>query len=247
MAERGSEEQPKKATIVARRIVDAILDGELTSGDRLPAEGEMVELYAAGRSTVREALRLLESQGVVSIRPGVGGGPVVSERDARGMAANIALLLQLSGATFRAVIDARLVLEPQIAAEAARAADRSVVAELRASLDASRRYRYDHRRLVSESARFHDLVAASSSNPLFEHLLKALHFITEPFAQELDYAGTRPDRLLRAHERIVVALESRDADKAEHAMRKDLQDFVRHVKATRPTLFDEPIRWSQVQ
>ena len=71
----------KTAEIVARAISDDILRNSRQSGDRLPPEKDMLEMYAVGRGTLREALRYLELQGIIDIKPGSRGGPVVSAPD----------------------------------------------------------------------------------------------------------------------------------------------------------------------
>ena len=87
--------RPKKtALILAQRIVRDIHRLRLEPGDKLPAEKLMMEQYDAGRGTLRESLRYLELQGVLSFKPGPGGGPVVEKPGAESLAATLALLLQ---------------------------------------------------------------------------------------------------------------------------------------------------------
>src|SRR5690606_18137949 len=100
---------------------------------------------------------------------------------------------------------------------------------------------------VSASASFHDLVATSTGNPGFEAILLALHRITEPFAQRLQYDDARSRELLHAHDRIVKAIERGDSRAARKAMIADLDEFVAHVEATAPSLLDELITWDLVE
>lgn len=236
----------KKSTLVAQRIVSVIVAEGLQAGDRLPPEADMCESYGVGRSTIREALRVLENQGVVTIKTGPGGGPVVAPFDAGFLAANVALHLQLSGATFRDVIQARLVIEPAIAGAAAEHGDPETVRALRAIVDHSHDGP-DRDTLVSEAGDFHDIVAAGSGNPFFEYLMGAFHRITVPFAQRLPYVGERRERLVAHHAEIVDAIESGDRDVAAGMMRRDLLEFVDYAEAEVPQLLDEPIDWSRVQ
>ena len=112
--------KPKKtAMLLAQRIVTEIVDRGLTPGTPLLAEKSMLDDYGVARGTLREALRFLEIQGVITIKTGPGGGPVVGEPGSRHLASIIAMMLQLESAPFRAVIEARTTLEPPMAAQAA--------------------------------------------------------------------------------------------------------------------------------
>lgn len=243
---RVSIQSQKKSTLLAQKIVNKIVDEGLGEGDRLAPEAEMCDYYGVGRSTIREALRLLENQGVIKIKTGPGGGPIVSGFDAGFLAGNIALHLQLSGATFRDVMNARMVIEPRIAASAAGQGRADAIGALRENVSHSHEASEDRGLLVAESARFHDLVAASSDNPFFEYLLLALHRITEPFAQRLSYHEERRERLIGHHEEILAAIEAGSPEKAAAAMEADLLEFFDYVEQEAPQLFDEPIEWSRI-
>ncbi len=91
--------KPKTAETVARRVVQTIVSGGLTAGDKLPREAEMVEHCGVGRETLREALRLLETQGLITLRRGPGGGPVVASADAVNLGRISTLYYQMTGAT----------------------------------------------------------------------------------------------------------------------------------------------------
>src|ERR1700677_3831179 len=98
----------------------------LKPGDFLPAERSMVETYGVGRGTLREALRLLEFQGVISLKPGPGGGPILQDPSGTHLASTVVLLLQMKQAPFRAVVEVRSAVEPMISRLAAeRMSDRS--------------------------------------------------------------------------------------------------------------------------
>lgn len=109
----------KAAEIVAHLIVQRIVSCGLEPGDMLPAEAATAEIYAVGRETVREALRLLEVQGLVSIRRGPGGGPVVGAPEAINLGRTATLYFQMVGATYGELFEAWVLGEGTLAERAA--------------------------------------------------------------------------------------------------------------------------------
>ena len=129
----GAQDAPrtvwKTSEVVAFAIARDIAEDGLQYGDRLPLEAEMVEQFAVSRESVREALRLLETQGIVSIRRGPGGGPLVGKASSINLARTLTLYFQVAGATYDELLAAWRLLEPLAAELAAHNADRARVAE----------------------------------------------------------------------------------------------------------------------
>jgi DNA-binding FadR family transcriptional regulator len=117
----------KTSESVARDIVDFIVASGLGEGDVLPSEAKMVEQYAVSRESLREGLRLLEAQGLITIRRGPGGGPVVGTVDPSNLGRVSTLFYHLVGATYRELVDAWGVAEGYLAERAARNPDRALV------------------------------------------------------------------------------------------------------------------------
>ena len=126
------------AVLLAQRIVGEIADRQLPPGTALLHEHEMLQEYAVARGTLREALRFLEILGVVTFRTGPGGGPVVSEPASRHLASIIAMMLELDGAPFSAVLEARGMLEPSVARKAAQRITEEQLRELHESVPMNR-------------------------------------------------------------------------------------------------------------
>jgi GntR family transcriptional repressor for pyruvate dehydrogenase complex len=113
----------KKSEALARQILRDITARRLRPGAMLPPEATMLADYEVGRTTLREALRILEVQSVLSIRPGPGGGPVVGEADHRGYARVSSLFFQAGGVRLLDVMEARVEMEPAMARLAAERRD----------------------------------------------------------------------------------------------------------------------------
>jgi len=107
---------PKTSETVAYDVVADIVARNLGPGDHLPLEASRQDRYRVSRASLPEALRLLVVQGLISLKPGPGGGPVVGNVDARYLARTSALYYQLAGSTYREVFDVQIMLEPRVVA-----------------------------------------------------------------------------------------------------------------------------------
>lgn len=235
----------KMAILLAQRIVDEITDRKLPPGAALPPERAMLHEFGVARGTLREALRYLEIQGVLTIRPGPGGGPTVNGVEPRSLASVIALLLQLSHAPFSTILEARQLLEPATAAMAAERASPADLNALKASLGAMDEALDDLPSFLAENRNFHDIIAYASGNRLFELLLRSLSWITDASALGVDYDDKRRHGILAAHEKIYDAITSRDPVAAEEAMRGHMDEFGRYINRHYTSVLKKPLRWDE--
>ena len=235
----------KAAMLVAQRIVRDIVRGGLKPGDLLPPERTMLESYETGRGTLREALRLLEFQGVVALKPGPRGGPVVLDPDASYLASSMVLLMQLKRAPFRTIVEVRSALEPMISSLAATRIDDESVDELRGTIEAMRENLGDQRIFLEASKRFHDVIAWSSGNALFGYIIESLLGIMDGTVIGIDYPSPRRSAILKAHEAIYGAIEARDASESEKLMRKHIDEYTRYAMRKFPEVLDEVIQWDR--
>src|SRR5882762_5846974 len=125
---------PKMADIVAEDLRRQIIAGELREGDPLPPEDQLMGHAGVARTTVREALRILESEGLIVVRRGAGGGARIKTPAVPMVARYIGLLLQYEGATPQDVHNARVMLEAPAAALLAERATPEIVTRLREAL-----------------------------------------------------------------------------------------------------------------
>ncbi len=237
----------KKSLETAQRIVDEIVANNLGPGSKLATEPEMIDSYHIGRATLREALRILEHQGVISIRPGPGGGPTVKPLDPHSMSSSMSLLLQRTGGTFQDIMNTRRFLEPEIAALAAGHCHDSLLVDLLTPIKESAnnlmKHSSDEKKLVACGDEFHDLVARASGDRIAQVLQVALRKLTVPFVMRLPYTKDRVTKLCASHIAVADAICQRDPDTAREAMRIDIEEAIEHVRNTTPEMFDETIRW----
>lgn len=233
----------KTAMITARRIVQDVDRLGLSVGDRLPPERDMLANYSVGRGTLREALRFLELQNVLSLKPGPGGGPTLEKPDASALANAILLLLQFDHAPFANVVEARNGIEPLLARLAAERMTKEQIDEVAASVERMSEHLDDLGIFLGTNKEFHELVAWGSKNSLFGFLVDALVDILDGTAVGVDYNERRRRASLKAHRRILGALELRDGDASEQAMNDHIAEYTKYITKKFPDAVDRPLTW----
>jgi GntR family transcriptional repressor for pyruvate dehydrogenase complex len=236
---------PKAAMLVAQRIVRDIVRGGLHPGDLLPPERTMLENYETGRGTLREALRLLEFQGVIALKPGPRGGPVLLDPDASHLASTVVLLMQLKEAPFRTIVEVRSALEPMISSLAAERISDEALAELGETIEPMRENLGDQPVFLDANKRFHDIIAWSSGNALFGYIVDSLLGIMDGTIIGIDYPSPRRAAILKAHESIFEAISARDEKESEARMRKHIDEYVRYAQRKFPEVLDHVIQWDR--
>ena len=236
----------KTAMLLAQRIVSDINRRGNTVGDRLPPEKIMLEEYDVGRGTLRESLRFLELQGIISLKPGPGGGPVVQKPDSSSLETALTLQLQFASAPFRTIAEARIGLEPMMAQLAAERMTDEQLVDLRNSVDTMQAHLADQAIFLEENKRFHDVIAHGSGNLMFGFLVDALLGILDGSAIGIDYPEIRRSAVHKAHLTIYKALESRDPDASAAAMTDHIQQYMRYAEKKFPEVLDAPIVWGAV-
>lgn len=236
----------KAAVAVAQSIVDRITDRGHAPGTKLPTEKEMVAQYGVGRGTLRESLRFLELTGIIEMKAGPSGGPIVAAPDGYDLAGILGLFLQLQPTTFGTIVEAREFLEPAIARMAASNASPEDVVEIRESLARMEADLADEDTFLVENDRFHDAVSQAAGNPLFTLLISSLHQITDGMPLGITYPPARREAVLKAHRGIFDAIADHDADGAGEAMHKHMLEFRRYVQKVYPSVFERHLRWSDI-
>ncbi len=210
---------PKASSVLANELRRRVLLERLPVGAELPNETQMIESSGFSRATVREALRLLESDGLVTIKRGPRGGVKVAHPDTGHVTRSLALMLALSDALVRDLFAYRQTLEPAAAAMAAVSATEAQRAQL---LDIARP---DPGRAVAHNVDFHLLLAEATNNEFFRVSLNAVHEITEWHSNDEGLAGSELQAAVVAHRRIAEHIAAGNAAAAERAMRKHISVF----------------------
>lgn len=229
----GAVKIAKGPETLAGMLRDSILSGEIAPGAAFAPERTLVEQTGLSRATVREALRILETEGLVISRPGRNGGARVQPLNDNGVAKAVHAFvrgLRVDGATLR---ETREVLEgatARLAAERRTAADLAEIAAIGVRLEAAID---DVSRLAEENALWHIAVAQAGHNPLLTAFMKSIAAaISHPdgdHGAQLSRDGRTA--LIKAHRRVVEAIADRDADAAERRMLRHLRAYkIKKVK-----------------
>jgi DNA-binding FadR family transcriptional regulator len=214
---------PRISVGIAAQVRSAILEGKLVPGDRLPTERELTARFGVSRVTVRDALRALETAGLVEIRVGAAGGAFVTAPSAAVVGQGISDMLLLSVVDPDEIAEARLILELGTVALAVERATEEDIAALRELAEegarAQKRGKYDpalareFHALLARAAhnRAIDLVAATFSGPLSMHPVR-----------EREPAEWSHERSIDEHLRLVDAIAKRDSALAREIMSEHL-------------------------
>jgi GntR family transcriptional regulator, transcriptional repressor for pyruvate dehydrogenase complex len=232
--------QPRLAEIVATELRERITSGRLVDGDRLPKQEELLEELRISKPSLREALRILETEGLITVRRGNVGGAFVHAPDHDDAGYMIGLVLESRNVTVADLAEAIRRVEPICAGLCAGRGDRgeAVLPELRAIQDEMRRQRDDEIAFARLGRQFHEAVVALCGNETMKLIVGALEAVWS--ARERDWAlrasGGRTfpdvetrDAGLRAHERMLDLIEAGDAAGAARAATRHLESSTLHA------------------
>jgi DNA-binding FadR family transcriptional regulator len=224
---------PKAGELVANELRRRIVAGDLQPGDQLLPEGQLADEFQVARTSVREALRILESEGLVRMRRGAVGGAQVRDPDPRTLARYASLLLQFEGATLEDVHRARILIEPPAARWLVEHPDHAAIAgELSGALGAENASRDNPEELAKMEGHFHQLVTRLTGNETLALLcavsnLIVAHHVDRFFENRRRIkrdAGAGFDAAHRAHVRLVEMIAAGDGREVEQLWRRHLEE-----------------------
>jgi GntR family transcriptional repressor for pyruvate dehydrogenase complex len=228
---RGRVPQHRIAETVASELRARILAGD--GDDRLPTQDQLVSEFGVSYPSIREAIRILETEGLVTVRRGNVGGAEVHRPDEASAAYHLGLALQARRVTLGDLAAGLRMLEPQCAAECAGRADRAaeVVPALNANIEASAGLTGDGVAFTRVAREFHDLLVAGTPNATVRHVVGTLVALwsgqEQTWAEAMTQRGEYPSpreaaRAVETHRRIAELIAAGDADEAERVARAHL-------------------------
>jgi len=219
-ARRGIEIAPIKSTRIyeeiVRQVKQMIAEGRLKSGDRLPPERDLAEKFVVSRTSVREALRVLESLGLIEIR--AGEGTFVRGVSVESLIEPLALVMAAQREAIGELFEARRVLEPAIAALAAGRATPEEIHEMERILEDQAKEIAAGKTGLAQDAAFHAAIGTAAHNRAITRIAHAImDLLTQSREESLNTPG-RPTRSHQDHRRILQAIARRNATAARQAM-----------------------------
>jgi DNA-binding FadR family transcriptional regulator len=248
VGDRRLNQRPKKtAMLLAQQMVTEISDRGLDPGTPLPPERDMLERYGVARGSLREALRFLEIHGVLTIKTGPSGGPIVGRPGSRQLASILAMMLQLEHAPFSDILEARQVLEPPLARMAAERVSDEQIQELRDSVARMKADIENADVFLEENQLFHSKIADAAGNHVFALFTSSLNWISDASVLGVSFPLEARQAVCKEHNRIQRAIADRDGDRASAAMSVHVGDFARYVRRQFPQALDAELRWDQLE
>lgn len=233
--------QPRVADLVASMIRSDILSGQLRDGDLLPKQETLVARYGVSVVPIREALRILESEGLIRTQRGVVGGAVVHAPTAAGVAYMSAMALEYGSASIAELCTAVQEVEPLCAAMCARREDRmaTVLPQLRSTIDGQRASLDDGVEFTRVTNQFHLYIVGTCGNPVLGLLGGALEALWVGHNDEQAGKVTQVDvpvlqKRIREHEKVIMYIERGNPQGAAKSLRDHLEDSHELVLRTTP-------------
>ena len=221
----------RSSELVAAQLRRMVIRGELTEGEALPPESELIEAFQISRPTMREAMRILEAEGLITVQRGMKGGPRIRLPSVEIAARYAGFVLQHSGTTYHDITEARAILEAHCVALLAEHRTDGQLQALRASLADPRPA--DVEQAARSYAEFHTLVAELAGNDTLALFTRMANTIFENGVrhQLAHAAGGDPAEHRRLHEgarhthaKLVDLIDAKDAAGASALWRKHIYD-----------------------
>jgi GntR family transcriptional repressor for pyruvate dehydrogenase complex len=217
----------KTYELVADRLLALIAARHLQPGDPIPAERELVESYRVGRSSVREALRMLESRGLIEA---LGNGSFAVAEFRSSLGESLGLLLSVDEADERELFEVRRILESETAALASERREAEHLVRMAAAIEEMEEGLDNERSYIAADLSFHLTIAEASGNRLASHLMHAIRGQMQQALGTAFLVPGGPQRSVAQHREILDAIEARRPDEARLVMHAHIQRVEREMQ-----------------
>jgi GntR family transcriptional regulator, transcriptional repressor for pyruvate dehydrogenase complex len=223
---------------VSDRLKELIFSGALQPGQHLPSENALAELFHVGRQSVREALRVLELSGFISIRPGIKGGAIIEGTMLSKISGIFLDTFKLHKISLEDCMQARKVIEGGVIGLVVMNADQSDINNLRDNITKARRKVESGKPVFEENIDFHKILVKASKNYTFSIVMESILIVFSDFkSRSVSVDREQSLRIIAFHEAIVDAIVAKDGEKAAEQLKKDLEGaeeiLIGGVKRTR--------------
>jgi len=213
---------------VVEQIQDAIINGKLEPGAKLPPERELKDMFNTSRGTLREALRVLEQKGLIEIKLGVSGGAIVKHINAEPIVESLAILIRSGGVSLEHLAEFRIKIEGSLVELAALRATKEDIMELERLFNQAKKYyeKNDWENFLKIDEKMHTYIGTMTRNPVFQFVQKSIHDnIHRYYAEYLPMNKERTLENLTDFEKIIDAMKVNDAKTASAIIRDHVKRF----------------------
>ncbi|OAN96454.1 FCD domain-containing protein [Sulfitobacter geojensis] len=225
--------QSRAADSVISDLEQRILSGELLDGAPLPAERHLMETFSASRTVIREAILALSNRGLIESKPRFR--PIVRKPDYKTVlnaTGKIVQNLLTETGDVKNLYDSRVFIERGLVREAAAAATRDDIADLKTALAANQAAIPDSAAFYDTDVAFHGVLYRVPKNPIFPAIHIGYTAWLAPHWDKMLRSPERNELNYHAHEAILAAIMERDPDAAEDALKSHLDSAWEHVRTT---------------
>jgi len=233
----------KTSEAVARDVVHDIVSNGLNPGDSLPPEAAMLEQYQVSRESLREGLRLLEVQGLITIRRGPGGGPMVGTVDPANLGRVSTLFYHLAGATYRELFEAWVMAEAEVTDRAARNPDAALRRERMEPFLTDAHADDELDEYVDAHVEFHAAVGALARNRVLQLMLPTMGLIVSHHIPLTLDPRILQVQMAAEHRDIAVAVIAGKPTRARSLMRDHIQGVADVATETMGPRIEDFIEW----
>lgn len=209
---------------IAESLREHILSGRIKVDERLPTEEELARQFGVSRPTIREALKRLAAENLIQSRRGPRGGSTVRRPRPEEISLNLSnalrLLASLGQFNHGDIVEARCELESTCCRLVAQRRTKDFLAKMRAELVTQRDPLLSDEEFCASDVRFHRTLVEATKNPILEVMLSAVSDALQPVTNLAVFRFRDRNVICRQHQRLILALEASDADKAIAVLRR---------------------------
>jgi GntR family transcriptional repressor for pyruvate dehydrogenase complex len=211
---------------VSNEIKKQISTGILKPGDRLPPEGELARNFNVSRQTIREAMRILEMSGFLSIRRGVKGGPIIENTISSRVSEALAEAIQMGPATLDDFVLAWREIEKAILIQVVKNADEGDLQAMSENILNAKKELENRTPVFKSIMKFHQNLAKASKNHIFALVIDSIMAVYVDYLSRLDPDLRMAGKVITIHENLLKAIERKEENQAIVFF----EEYLTHVK-----------------
>lgn len=208
--------------LVEKQIKEAIFRKRFPVGTKLPTEREFADKFHVSRTSVREAFRSLERSGFISIKKGAHGGAFISKSLSKHVVESMMDMFEIGELSHEDILQARLIIEPSVAAEATKKATAEDIALLK---ETNRKLREGYKTGdpgIENNPRIHRAIAEITNNKVILIIMRVLMDLHTLRMRSIKLDDSSKERILRQHEELIEAMDNKDSEAAFEIMKRHI-------------------------